>query len=109
MDLEFSEFYRAPVNQKIFLYFYDGGHSFEEQRLAVDLINSLNFDNLIFVVDDFSWETVQKATSEGLRFLNSVVVKTWTILPSENDELFRYGEWHNGYFICLISKKERLK
>jgi len=106
MDLEFSEFYRAPVNQKIFLYFYDGGHSFEEQRLAVDLINSLNFDNLIFVVDDFSWETVQKATSEGLRFLNSVVVKTWTILPSENDELFRYGEWHNGYFICLISKKE---
>ena len=109
IESTFEKFYSMPVDQKIFLYFYDGGHSLEEQKMAVTLIDSLHFDYLIFVVDDFSWKTVQSGTIEGLKCLKSTIVKSWTIEPSDNDKFFRYGEWHNGYFISLISKKEKLE
>lgn len=109
VESTFEKFYSTPVDNKIFLYFYDGGHSLEEQRMAVTLIDSLQFDYLILVVDDFSWETVKSGTIEGLKSLKSTIVKSWTINPSNDDKLFRHGEWHNGYFISLISKKDELE
>lgn len=109
VESTFEKFYSTPIDNKIFLYFYDGGHSLEEQRMAVTLIDSLHFEYLIFVVDDFSWETVKSGTIEGFKSLKSTIVRSWTIYPSNNDKLFRYGEWHNGYFISLISKEKALE
>lgn len=109
VESTFDKFYSTPFDNKIFLYFYDGGHSLEEQRMAVALIDSLHFDYLIFVVDDFSWGTVKSGTIEGLKSLKSTIVKSWTIKPSDDDKFFRYGEWHNGYFISLISKRGELR
>lgn len=104
VDQSFDDFCKVNTREKIAVYFYDGGHSFEEQMMAVKFIDKLNFDKLIFIVDDFRWETVQKATSDSIGSLSSSLVQSWIILPSEKDRLFRYGHWHNGYFIGLLSK-----
>lgn len=104
VDQSFEDFCKVNTREKIAIYFYDGGHSFEEQRMAVKFIDKLNFDKLIFIVDDFRWETVRKATSDEINHLGSSLVQSWIILPSEKDRLFRYGNWHNGYFIGLLSK-----
>jgi hypothetical protein len=104
IDQDFKTFSTTKIQEKIAIYFYDGGHSFEEQKLAVSLIDSLNFDYLVFIVDDYSWGTVQQGTLEGLNSLSSKLVQSWEILPNKDDKLFRYGNWHNGYFVCLMSK-----
>lgn len=104
VDQPFDVFCKVSTGEKIAVYFYDGGHSFEEQRMAVKFIDNLNFDKLILIVDDFCWETVQKATSDSIGSLSSSLVQSWIILPSEKDRFSRYGNWHNGYFIGLLSK-----
>jgi hypothetical protein len=104
IDTAFETFYSMRTEEKIALYFYDGGHSIEQQKRAVTIIDSLNFDLLIFIVDDFDWETVREGTFVGLSRLRSKLVQSWIISPAETDRLFQYGNWHNGYLICVVSK-----
>jgi hypothetical protein len=108
LDLNFKNFYNIPPKNKIGVYFYDGGHSHDEHKMAVKLIDKLNFDCLIFIVDDYNWESVQIATQEGLQALKPKLVASWRILPSEQDVFHKFGSWHNGYLIALISNSMSL-
>ena len=86
------------------LYVYDGGHSEENQRMAVAHFFPMMADSFVFVVDDFGsegsdWGHVQKATREGLELVKSEyeVLKEW-VLTAEA------GYW-NGLGIFLIKRK----
>jgi hypothetical protein len=104
VDSSFSSFLDSPPRNEVSVFFYDGGHTYKEQKLAAQFIDKLNFRSLIFVVDDFNWDEVKEGTLAGLEVLKSKVISTWEIYPSKSDTLFKYGNWHNGYLVALISE-----
>jgi hypothetical protein len=71
----------------------------------VEVINSLRFDSLIFIVDDWNWEDVRHGTLAGLQALNSKVVCKVEIF-SKTNKRFHFSRWHNGYCFFLIEKAE---
>ncbi len=97
--------YGVGVNAPIDIYLFDGPHSQEDHMAGVQVINSLRFDSLIFIVDDWNWEDVRLGTLTGLQALNSKVVCKIEILTATNKR-FHFSRWHNGYCFFLIETAE---
>lgn len=93
--------YGVAVNTPVDIYLFDGPHSQEDHRAGVEVINSLRFDSLIFIVDDWNWEDVRIGTLAGLQALNSKVVCKVEIFSGTNKR-FQFSRWHNGYCLFLI-------
>lgn len=104
VEANFEEFSKSKPTDEIGVYFYDGGHTYEEQKLAIEFTNNLKFTNLICIIDDFNWTEVQNGTYAGIKNIQSELVATWTISPGKKDKLFKYGNWHNGYFVCVLTR-----
>ena len=86
---------------KINIYFYDGGHSQEQQKLAFTYYNSIFEDTFIAIVDDYNCDKVQKGTQEAFQELG------YTILFEEYLPALYNGDkdnWWNGIYVAVISK-----
>ncbi len=97
--------YGVAINEPVDIYLFDGPHSQEDHMAGVQVINSLRFNSLIFIVDDWNWEDVRHGTLSGLQALNSKVVCKIEILSATNKR-FHFSRWHNGYCFFLIETAE---
>jgi hypothetical protein len=86
------------------LYFYDGDHEYESHLKAIQLLEKLNFENLILVIDDWNWLNVREGTREGIERLNLKIHKEWEISTVNDTKGGKYSAWHNGTYICVLSK-----
>tara|TARA_R110000824_G_scaffold146823_1_gene315947 strand:+ start:16548 stop:17351 length:804 start_codon:yes stop_codon:yes gene_type:complete len=95
-------------NDKVDIYFYDGGHTWENQRAALVEFRECFADEFIFIVDDFDTIEVRQGTAEGIRLLGvksgydvlySVETQDW----NENRE--DSNGWGGGLFVSYLKKR----
>ena len=93
---------------KFNIYLFDGPHSKQDQYDGVTFALPALDDQFVFIVDDWNWQGVRDGTHEaiaasGLRVLFSIEVRT-TQDDSHAEAARQYSDWHNGYFLSVLSK-----
>jgi hypothetical protein len=92
----------------IALFSYLVAFLFKALETLVDVSNALD-DTYILVVDDYNWSKVRNGTQDGIKELGYSVLSSIEIRTTEDDShpvvSGRYSNWHNGYYIAVISKK----
>jgi hypothetical protein len=94
------------VNKDIFeykfnVYFYDGGHSEEDQEKALTYYYECMEDTFLYICDDYNWERVQRGTKNGIEKCNINILEEKVILSKGNGDLD--GFW-NGIYIGILQK-----
>ena len=90
------------------IYLFDGPHDYIDQKDGIVIVQSALDDTYILIVDDYNWSRVRNGTIDALKELNQSVVASIEIRTTD-DESHGYlhgknSDWHNGYFIAVISK-----
>ena len=86
---------------KINVYFYDGGHSQEDQEAAFTYFNDIFDDVFIAVVDDWNWPQVQQGTFSAFKKLNYNILFAKELKSRGNGDT---SSWWNGIYIAVIRK-----
>ena len=89
------------INHKINVYFYDGCHSLEAQRKALEYYYDVLDDTFIFIVDDYDWGDTQVGTMAGICKCNL------KILYERRLKARFCGDkktWWNGLYVSLLKK-----
>lgn len=106
----FSLNLKAIFDQPINIYFYDGNHSQESQRLAFTYFNDVLADTFIAIIDDWNWtegnvpggkREVQLGTKQAFEQLG------YTILYEEILPAYCHPDkanWWNGLYVAVIQK-----
>lgn len=88
---EFLSDFRSVTDKKVGFYFYDGGHDFESQYDALEMIMPYLSDSAIILIDDVNLSEVEAANnkfmSEHPEFSKIIDIRT----PCN-----RYPTWWNG-------------
>lgn len=90
------------------VYLFDGPHESQDQydglALALDALDR----RFIFIVDDWNWNYVRAGTLAALADLNLTVEWSIEIRTTDDDShpevKQQDSDWHNGYFIGVLSK-----
>ncbi len=93
--------YKATITNEVNVYLFDGPHSQSDHVEGVKVINSLDFETLMFVVDDWNWKDVQIGTLAGLEQLDAELIYKIEIFP-KSTRRFQYSRWHNGYCFLIL-------
>jgi hypothetical protein len=91
------------------VYLFDGPHEAADQRDGITLALPALDDQFVFIVDDWNWSRVREGTIAGiaqanLRIDHQIEIRT-TLDDSHGALIGEQGEWHNGYFIGVLSKR----
>ena len=94
---------------KFNIYLFDGPHEEADQYDGISMALPALDDTFILIVDDWNWPgprdgTLKALASLGMRILTKLEVRT-TDDNSHGPNGGEDGDWHNGYFIAVISKK----
>jgi hypothetical protein len=84
--------FHNPVN----IYFYDGNHRTESQKLAFTYYHSVLDDVFVALVDDWEWDDVKAGTFAAWQELGYKELYRRTY-P-------RCRDWHNGFMIAVLQK-----
>jgi len=90
------------IPEKITLYFYDGEHREEDQKMAFTYFNDRLASEFIAVVDDWNWECCRKGTFAAFDELGYQVLFE-QYLPANHDA--DTANWWNGMYVAVIRKK----
>jgi hypothetical protein len=82
------------------LFLYDGDHSYESTKLAVEYFASTFADECILVFDDANWDGVIDGALAGIESAGLTVQYDKKILNNIEDK----NMWWNGVFIALVNK-----
>jgi hypothetical protein len=99
--------YEVLIPGQVDTYLFDGPHAEECHVLGAKVIDSLRFQSLIFIVDDWNWQEVRDGTLLGLSEINATVVYKLEIFPRAK-RLFQFSRWHNGYCFFVLENSEDL-
>ena len=80
------------------LYFYDGGHDWEQHYNALTYFYDGLADTFIFIVDDYDCKKIQNATLESFK-KNNITVEYSVHLTSEHEHV-----WWHGTLIAICKK-----
>lgn len=86
-----------PIN----IYFFDGDHSFESQKLAFTYFNDILDDVFIALVDDYNYTEVQLGTKEAFKELNYKILYEQFLPARFNCDR---ENWWNGLYVAVIQK-----
>ena len=113
-----ADFFTVNINQfpQIDVFLFDGYHSYEHQYKALFYLYEKLAKRFIFIVDDYEWPSVKKATIDAIRQLtlenkvkNLYEKHLPSIIPeSANlkwaDGVSFFGKWNNGIYLGLFEK-----
>lgn len=91
----------ANISNKINIYFYDGGHSKEQQKKAFTYYNSIFEDTFIAIVDDYNCDKVQLGTQEAFQELGYTILFEKVLPAAYNGDT---ENWWNGLYVAVIAK-----
>jgi hypothetical protein len=98
------------------VYLFDGPHEAIDQYQGLSLPLPCLADQFVFIVDDWNWQRVRDGTMSaisqcGFPILYAAAVRTTDdnnspphLTPLEDFRAARDFDWHNGYFIAVLSK-----
>ena len=96
--------FTVELKDKYNIYFYDGGHSEENQYKALTYFDKYLENKFILLVDDFDDEKVKNGTIRAIQELKYDIEFIW---EAEGE----FGNWNpdsltwwNGFLVCLINK-----
>jgi hypothetical protein len=88
---------------KINVYFYDGDHREEDQKLALTYYLDNLADEFIFIVDDWNHPPAKSGTYLGLKESNLKVHQEWQLKADHNGDR---ATWWNGIYIAICEKQK---
>jgi SAM-dependent methyltransferase len=92
------------------VYMFDGPHTAKDQFDGIALVLSALEDEFILIVDDWNHTPARQGTLTALHDLNLSVLHSFeirTTLDGSHPALARQAsDWHNGYFIAVLSKRK---
>jgi hypothetical protein len=87
----FTRFHKSPIG----FYIYDGGHSYDDQIVGLQLAEPFFSENCIVLVDDTNWDAPRKATEEFmLRSSNK-----YAVLLDETTYCNKHPTFWNGVMV----------
>ncbi len=87
------------------VYFYDGGHSYEDQYRAYTHYDPVLARRFVTLVDDWNWERVRKGTRDAFKELGYEILLKREL---RNREGVR-GAWGNGLLVAVVDRGRRLR
>lgn len=87
----------APID----IYFYDGNHTAESQRLAFTYYNEIFSNVFIAIIDDWNYPPVPEGTYQAFKELNYTILYEKTLPARFNGDTVN---WWNGLYIAVIKK-----
>lgn len=112
IDFKFieSDFRQVDFNNigKYNLYLYDGPHTGQDQYDGIRLALPALDNEFILIIDDWNWYQVQHGTKKaltelGLNIMLSLEITTTTDGSHGYPEC-EHSDWHNGYFLAVVSQ-----
>lgn len=91
----------SHIGEPIGLYFYDGGHTEEDQRDAITLVAPLLADTALVIVDDWNFPEVPTGTQRGIEESEGTWERLY-VLPARHGE--DTGMWWNGVAIYAFRR-----
>ncbi|HLA79756.1 MAG TPA: class I SAM-dependent methyltransferase [Vicinamibacteria bacterium] len=85
------------------VYFYDGGHSYQDQYQAFTHYDAVLARRFVTLVDDWNWERVRKGTRDAFRELGYEVLLKREL---RNRSAVR-GAWGNGLLVAVVDRGRR--
>lgn len=92
------------IQPNIDFYFYDAGHSREDQKNALLYYKPVLMDEFIYCCDDWDYEQVKEGTLEGIEqggYETLFQQELHSAIPGEHDN----DSWWRGYWVSLLKKK----
>jgi hypothetical protein len=89
------------IPNKVNIYFYDAGHTREEQKLAFVHYNELFEDTFIAIVDNYNWQQVQEGTQLSFKELKYNIL--FEQFLASNKKADKSG-WWTGIYVAVVSK-----
>ena len=96
-------FDKSLFRDKFNVYFYDGGHSKEDQEKALTYFCDAMEDRFLYICDDYNWPQVQEGTKIGIEKANLKIIEEQTLLSDYNGD--KGGFW-NGIYIAILEKQK---
>lgn len=100
-DYEAFSFDKKLFKNKFNIYFYDGKHDHEDQKLALSYYLDAFEDDFIFICDDWNFPQVKTGTKEGLLENKLKIHQEWELPANYNGDK---ENWWNGLYISVLSK-----
>jgi hypothetical protein len=93
------------------VYCFDGPHLEQDQYDALAITQDALDNTYILIVDDWVMPSVRNGTMRGLEDAHSRVLASITIQTTQDSTLPTllgswFSDWHNGYFIAVVTKQE---
>jgi hypothetical protein len=96
---------KTIFKEKINVYMYDAHHSTESHYNALQYYYDVLDDIFIFIVDDWNWQNIRKATLKAIKDLNLKIVHKIEIrLDKDNVCNEDMTEFYNGLFAVVLQK-----
>lgn len=92
----------SSLKDKFNIYFYDGDHSKESQKLAFTHYNQVLDEVFVAIVDDWNWYEVRQGTREAFSELNYKILFDIELPAALIGDP---NQWWNGLYVAVISKK----
>lgn len=98
-DCDFIDVDRTNIKD-VDLFLYDGDHSYESTKLAVQYFASTFADECILIFDDANWDGVVDGAVDGIKQAGLTTVYDKKMLNGVEDETM----WWNGLYIVVVKK-----
>jgi hypothetical protein len=90
------------------IYLFDGPHEEKDQYDGLAMAQNALEDEFVFIIDDWNWSQVRKGTMDAIRDCNLNVLYAAEIRTTLDNSHPRHAnkdsDWHNGYYISVLSK-----
>lgn len=104
----FDQLPAALANERFNVYFYDGGHAFDDHARSLSHYIDVLDDTFVFIVDDWNWKRVRDGTYKSIEESNCVAVQCYEMRTSSQEEEDAYVTnsvtWWNGLCVMVVSK-----
>ena len=98
-DCDFIDVDKSGI-KNVDLFLYDGDHSYESTKLAVEYFADTFAEECILIFDDANWNGVVDGAVAGIQKAGLTIQYEKKMLNSIEDELM----WWNGLYIVVIKK-----
>ena len=82
------------------LFLYDGDHSFESTKLAVEYFADTFAEECILIFDDANWDGVVNGAMEGIQKAGLTIQYEKKMLNSVEDKQM----WWNGLYLVVVKR-----
>lgn len=87
------------------LYFYDGGHSYNDQFDAIAMFKDIVAEKFILIVDDWNWDPVKQGTRDAIKKMGYKTHKEWELLNPNPEKQDDFLNWWNGLYVAVLEKQ----